>query len=146
MQAAEVTAQSGFPVRKDLGTVDVDGEGGGGGIVGDVDDTGTLLEEVFEDGKMGLVVHLAPNLILKVVMFESLKTVDADVEVGSIKKVSSCDLTRISVPENTQQLLIIHEIFRDQYCTTFLYCSRQLPKDARPRLARQVVRNYCFPA
>ncbi len=60
--------------------------------------------------------------------------------------VFGCDLTGISVPENTQQLLIIHEIFRKQDGTTFLHRSRQLPKDACPRLAGQVVRSYGFPA
>jgi hypothetical protein len=60
--------------------------------------------------------------------------------------VFSCDFTGISVPENTQQLLVIHEIFRNQDGTTFLHRSRQLPKDACPRLAGQVVRSYGFPA
>jgi hypothetical protein len=32
-----------------------------------------------------LVVDLAPSLILNVVMFESLKTVDADIEIGGVK-------------------------------------------------------------
>lgn len=59
--------------------------------------------------------------------------------------VFSCDFTGISVPENPQQLLVIHEIFRNQDGTTFLHRSRQLPKDACPRLAGQVVRSYGFP-
>jgi hypothetical protein len=54
VQAAEVAAQSGFAVREDLGAGDVDGEGGGGRVVGDVDDAGAVLEEVFEDGEVGL--------------------------------------------------------------------------------------------
>ncbi len=60
--------------------------------------------------------------------------------------VFSCDPTGISVPENTQHVLIVHEIFRKQDGTTFLHRSRQLPKDACPRLARQVMRSYGFPA
>lgn len=31
------------------------------------------------------MVDLAPGLIMKVVMFKSLKTVDADVEIGGVK-------------------------------------------------------------
>ncbi len=54
MQAAEVAAQSGFAMREDLGAVNVDGEGGFGRVVGDVDDAGAILEEVFEDGEVGL--------------------------------------------------------------------------------------------
>lgn len=32
----------------------MDGEGGGRGVMGDVDYAGVVLEEVFEDGKVGL--------------------------------------------------------------------------------------------
>ena len=60
--------------------------------------------------------------------------------------VFSCDFTGISVPENTLQLLVIHKILRNQDGTTFLHRSRQLPKDACPRLAGQVMRSYGFPA
>lgn len=54
VQAAEVAAQGGFTVREDLGAVDLDAKGGGGRVVEDLDDAGTVLEEVFEDGEVGL--------------------------------------------------------------------------------------------
>jgi hypothetical protein len=41
-------------MREDLGTVDMDGEGRGGRVVRDVDNAGTILEEVFEDGEVSL--------------------------------------------------------------------------------------------
>jgi hypothetical protein len=63
----------------------MDGEGGGDGVRGDADDAAAFLQEVFEDREVGLVVNLAPSLVLNAVMFKSLKTVDANVEVGGVK-------------------------------------------------------------
>ena len=85
----------------DLAAVDVDGEARGGWVVGDTDDAVTVLEEVFEDGEVGLdrvrfawnrdtswlvylVVDLTPCLIFKVVVLESLKAINADVEIRCI--------------------------------------------------------------
>ena len=59
--------------------------------------------------------------------------------------VFSGNFTGISIPKNAQQLLVIHEIFRNQDGTAFLHCSRQLPKDACPCLTGQVVRSYGCP-
>lgn len=42
-------------MRENLGAVDVNGEGGGRWVVGDADDAGAVLEEVFKDGEVGLI-------------------------------------------------------------------------------------------
>ena len=61
------------------------------------------------------------------------------------RTILGSDFAGVSVPENAQQLLVIHEILRNKDGTALLYSPRQLPKDAVPRLARQVVRVHSFP-
>lgn len=52
----------------------------------------------------------------------------------------------ICVSKDSQQLLVVHEVFRNQDGTTFFYCSRKLPKNARPRLTRKIMRSHWCPS
>lgn len=88
MQAAEVGAKCRFTVTLNLGSVDADGKAGGGGVVVNADDSAAVEQEIFENGKVCLlelasvwrkesqgaylVVNLAPCLVLKAVMLQSL--------------------------------------------------------------------------
>lgn len=91
-------------MRDDFVPVDVDGESGGIGVMGDVDDAATISGKVFQNGEVSLsrrllfnkarawkgrytylVMDLSPSLVFKVIMFESLKAIDPDIEIGSIK-------------------------------------------------------------
>lgn len=54
VQAVEVAAYGGFAGRDDLAAVYVDGEARLGGVVGNADNAIAILEEVFEDGELGL--------------------------------------------------------------------------------------------
>lgn len=88
-----------------------------------------------------LVVDLAPSLIFKVEVLESLQAINSDIEIRGVKNfiprsaasyfmavmgrrtVCCFDFTVVSVPKNGQHVLVIHEIFRNKNGTTLLHCS-----------------------
>jgi hypothetical protein len=55
------------------------------GVVRDGDGSVAVLEEVFENGEVSLVVDLAPSLVLGVVMLECLQTIDANAEICGVE-------------------------------------------------------------
>jgi hypothetical protein len=102
-----------------------------------------------------LVVDLTPILIWEIVVFESLQTIDANVEICGIEDcdtahsviwhdlgrrsrltVSGGHVATTSIPEDTQEIFVVHEILRHQDRTTFFHCSCEFSKNASPCLTR----------